>query len=78
MFATSLERGWRTWQNYTNNGWVRPWRVYGIVPEAWNDYKEIISFIIKKNAVPLQRQSPKPPRDWRCKLSGGNPKTRQP
>ena len=36
------------------------------------------SCTLQNLAVLLQRQSPKPPRDWRCKLSGGNPKPRQP
>ena len=40
---------------------VRPLRVYGIVPEAWNDYKGNNSFFLAKNVLTLQRQSLKPP-----------------
>ena len=40
----------------------RPLRVYGIVPEAWNDYKGNNSFFLAENVVTLQRQSSIPSR----------------
>lgn len=43
---------------------VRPLRVYGIVPEAWNDYKGNNSFFLAENVLTLQRQSSIPSRGW--------------
>ena len=40
---------------------VKPLRGYGIVPEAWNDYKGKNSFFLAENVLSLQRQSLKPP-----------------